>query len=172
MYPTQFRWHDHYRRALMGLALLLLVTAAQVVFTPSAAQARCAGVNKAFTSTLGASVAFVTETPDNGTCNNNNFYGGSVKRLNRADVGMVGVWIQNNGEWTQVEYTNSTTGVPFSFTDNNSRSLMTLCWYEAAAGAGVAHCGWGATYGPVGTTPRSHPDIYNQAGYHGVVAGF
>jgi hypothetical protein len=160
------------RRITVGLTLLFLVMAAQAAVGPTAAQARCAGVNRPVTSTLGVTLAFVTETPAAGTCNNNNAYTGSVKRLNRADVGMAGVWIQNGGRWSLVQYTNSTTGATYSFADNNSNSFMTLCWYEAAAGAGRAHCGWGATYGPVGTSPGTRPDIYNQAAYHGVVSGF
>jgi hypothetical protein len=179
VYLSQLRRRDNSspfslggRRLTVGLALLFLVMTAQAVVGPTPVQARCAGVNRPVTSTLGVTLAFVTETPATGTCNNNNTYTGSVKRLNRADVGMAGVWIQNGGRWSLVQYTNSTTGATYSFSDNNSNSFMTLCWYEAAAGAGTAHCGWGATYGPVGTTPGSRPDIYNQSGYHGVVYGF
>lgn len=161
------------RMIVSGLALLSLLITAQVI-APKEAQARCVGVNQPVTSTLGASAAFVTERPAAGTCNNNNTYAGTIQALNRPDVIFISVYIQNNGVWRQVQYTNiKTRPVEFAFSDTNSNSWMTLCWYEESSNPrGIAHCGWGSEQGPTGTSPASRPDIYNQARYHGVVSGF
>jgi hypothetical protein len=161
------------RRTALGVALACMILTAQVVVGATAAHARCDGVGREVTSTLGASTAFVVERPTVGTCNGNNLYQGTVRAALGPDrIGMVSVFIQNGGKWTQVQFTNSRTGSPVKFTDNNSHTFMTLCWYEPAPSIGTAHCGWGSTYGPVGTTPTTRPDIYNQSGYHGVNFGF
>lgn len=160
------------RILLIGLALLALILSAQVM-NPTKAEARCIGVNKPVTSTLGASAAFVTEKPNAGTCNNNNYYAGTIQALNRADVLFIAVYIQNGGTWTRKQYTNvKTRPVEYSFSDNNSNSFMTLCWFSDDSGPlGTPHCGWGSQV-VNGYTPESRPDLFNQAQYHGVVSGF
>ena len=68
------------RRMALGLVLTSITLTAQVVVGATAAEARCAGVNRELTSTLGASYVLVIEEPVDGTCNNNNTYAGRVKR--------------------------------------------------------------------------------------------
>jgi hypothetical protein len=159
------------RRLALGLVLTSLTLTAQVVVGATAAEARCAGVGRAFTSTLGAGYVIVTERPVYGDCDGNNKYTGRVRRESTI-AQYVEVWIQNGGIWSPEARTNSTEFVPYSFTDNNSNTFMTLCWYDYSGQAGVPHCGWGTNYGPVGTTPRTRPDIYNGASLHGVNFGF
>ena len=161
------------RHLALGLVLTSLALTAQVVVGATAAEARCAGVGQAFTSTLGAGYVIVSERPVDGDCDGNNKYTGRVRRESTITAQYVEVWIQNGGIWSRMIRTNSTQFVTYpSYTDNNSYSFMTLCWYDYSGQAGVPHCGWGTNYGPVGTTPRSDPDIYNGASLHGVNYGF
>jgi hypothetical protein len=146
--------------AVVGL-LAPLVFLAQAVTLPSAAQARCAGVGVAVTSTLMfGSTLEVSETPASGTCNNNGTYQGSFRSHNPTGA-RASVWIQNGGVWTGYLGNYDLNTYTYSFFDANSHSLMNICLDNGT----TTWCGWGSNVAVGGVPNYVHT-------YTGVVSGF
>jgi len=125
------------------------------VAAPGIASARCAGQGNEVRSTLVVDgQEYVAESPDTGSCNGNNTY--SAHFAAKVSGLRASVWIQNNGVWTPHYGSGyNMSGNNYSYTDNNSNSLMTLCVDDGID----AICGWGtdwvfgAGYFPVDVAP-------------------
>jgi hypothetical protein len=135
------------RRCRVAFAAIIIVAPAiflvQSAILPGVAEARCAGVHNPITSTLEpGGVTYVSETPDTGTCNNNNTYQAFFR--SHFAGWRATVWIQNNNVWSGWGGNYNTSWYYYSYGDNNSHSLIHLCldngsqWY----------CGWGRSYAP------------------------
>jgi hypothetical protein len=146
---------------VLGLLAPALFMAGSVAL-PGVAEARCVG-STSVTSTLNVfGSTYVSETPVAGTCNGNNLYQGTF--YSHYQGWRATVWIQNGGLWKPYYggY-NNTTVYSYSFTDDNSHSLMSLCLDNRT----VSWCGWGnySVYNPNGT----HDPYFT---YSGVDYGF
>lgn len=102
--------------------------------------ARCAGNgNRAVSNLIVNGTTFVTEIPD-ATCNGNNQY--SAQFLTPQPGWRATVWIQNNDVWVQYSGGYDTLAHNYSYTDNNSSSLISLC----ADNRTTYFCGWGTSW--------------------------
>jgi hypothetical protein len=69
----------------------------------------------------------VNERPNAGTCNNNDLYGGTFRNETGSSQWEAVVWIQNGGIWTPHSGGFNTAVHSYSFSDNNSHSLIEVC---------------------------------------------
>jgi hypothetical protein len=147
------------KKLLRSMASIVVLTPAAFVAvsvaTPGIASARCAGVGNEIRSTLiVGGQEWVAERPDSGTCNGNNTYNGHFA----AKIAGVraSVWIQNGGVWTaHLGSGYNMLNNNYSYSDNNSNSLMALCVDDGV----TTVCGWGTTWAsdayPFFTIPAS-----------------
>lgn len=164
------------KRVTVGLLFTAIVVVAQVLIGATAAEARCGSVGHGTTSGLGSGSVIVEERPETGDCNGDRVYHGLFHRTSTAVAAAVEVWTQDGGIWSprQLTILVAPNWAKFSYSDTNSNSLMTLCWFEYGTPGtfGPEHCGWGAHTAPVDKTPGNDPSFFNNALYHGVNAGF
>jgi hypothetical protein len=167
------------KRVTAGLLFTAIVVVAQVVIGATAAEARCSSLGHGTTSGLGSASAIVEERPLTGDCNGDHVYHGLLHRTTDTVAVAESVYTQDGGIWTRRLFTDALAPAEydrFTYSDTNSHSLMTLCWYEYGdrpGSIGPAHCGWGANAAPTGQTPDNNPSLFNNdSRYHGVNAGF
>jgi hypothetical protein len=104
------------------------------------AWARCAGVGHEVVSNLVLNgQLLINERPDSGTCNGNNTYSATFRNETGDPSWRATVWIENNNVWTPHSGGFDTAAHAYSYTDNNSSSLMSLCLDNGS----VAFSGWG-----------------------------
>src|SRR3712207_1628207 len=120
----------------LGVLFAPLVVAGDMALGGSAAEARCAGVNREVRSTL---LDLVYEEPLPGSCNNNGYYQGRFV-LTRGQ-GTPYVYIQNNGAWRSYTGSSNNTWDDYAYADSNSNSWITLCYLVSLTGD--RYCGWG-----------------------------
>lgn len=146
------------RRAVVAFASMVpLVFMAQVTTGTGVAEARCGGQGHRIVSQLVIdSTAWVTETPNSGTCDGLGDYYATMR--SSFSGWRASVWIQNGGVWTP-HYGGFGTGTyNYSYSDANSYSYMHLCLDN---GAGTWYCGWGSSWAN-----------YLTHSYYGVNSGF
>jgi hypothetical protein len=143
---------------LLAVALLAAtLTTVGSLTSPTPAEARCDGPGREFRSTFSYGGKLrASETPLNGTCNENNNYRGILKDESQ-DGYCVSVWFREGSDpWIQA-YNGRVCGVgntaAFDWVDgylNNSRAYERLCIEDPLDGFLVA-CGWGSELNAYGT---------------------
>jgi hypothetical protein len=130
------------RSALVVVTALVSATfLVQSAAGTGVAWARCAGAGHEVVSNLVLNgELLINERPNSGTCNGNNLYGATFRNETGDPSWRATVWIQNNGVWTPHSGGFDTAAHSYSYSDNNSSSLMSLCLDDGV----VALSGWGA----------------------------
>jgi hypothetical protein len=126
-------------RAAVAVGVLVPATFMAVsVALPGVAQARCVGSTPVTSTLVVLGTTYVSETPVSGACNGNNLYHATARSFFAG--WRASVWIQNGGLWTRHSGSFTTTAFSYSYTDDNSHSLMVLCLDD---GVSTSFCGWG-----------------------------
>jgi len=142
---------------ILAPTLFLLVSVA----LPGVAEARCVGSTPVTSTLIVSGSTVVSETPASGTCNGNNEYGATFR--SHTAGWRATVWIQNGGIWREFPGHYDTATYSYSYVDDNSHSLMSLCLDHVT----VYICGWGTNY-----VITSLPQASVLNAYNGVNSGF
>jgi hypothetical protein len=147
-----------HRLAASFLAISLLAAtlfAVDSLASPSAAEARCDGVNNPVWSNFIWGYLRVSETPGAGTCNGNNTYTGVIKD-ERADGYCVEVRFKETGTSWVLPSGGSVCGAgntsTFQWQDQNGNSYVyeKFCVWPVNDPGDPGTCGWGSTVGSYG----------------------
>ena len=112
-------------RALIAVATMAAsMFVAQAAFS-TAAQAHCDEGTEVTTYLVIDNLAYASENPIDGTCNDNNTFRSSFRA--HLSGWRASIWIQNNGEWTGHYGAYNTLPVEMSYEDTNSHSLLVIC---------------------------------------------
>jgi len=150
--------HMSHRGRRLAARFLAIGLLAATLFTvdslasPTPAEARCKGINTPVYSwfAYGGGVA-VSETPGNGTCNNNNIYSGTLKDERSDGLCVYVLFMEAGHPWrtpqgdggTRVCGNGNTATFQWDDVNNNSRVYQKFCLQQLNSPYDTVACGWG-----------------------------